>query len=197
MVVVALAIAVLIVILVRSLVLEIFYIPSGSMDPTLRSHDRVAVWRPGADDPHRGDVVVFDGKGSLAPYDSGANWLTETVSDLGSWLGLGTRQGVYVKRVIGVAGDHVTCCSADGRITVNGKPLDEPYVAPGDKPSETPFDVVVPEGRMWVMGDHRSDSVDSRSLIGSPGGGLIRTNKIIGRPVAVLWPLDRMTRIDR
>jgi signal peptidase I len=75
--------------------------------------------------------------------------------------------------------------------------LDEPYVAPGDKPSETPFDVVVPEDRMWVMGDHRSDSVDSRSLIGSPGGGLIRTNKIIGRPVAVLWPLDRMTRIDR
>lgn len=197
MVVVALAIAVLIVILVRSLVLEIFYIPSGSMDPTLRNHDRVAVWRPGADDPRRGDVVVFDGKGSLAPYDSGANWLTETVSDLGSWLGLGTRQGVYVKRVIGVAGDHVTCCSADGRITVNGEPLNEPYIAPGDKPSETPFDVVVPDGRMWVMGDHRSDSVDSRSLIGSPGGGLIRTNKIIGRPVAVLWPLDRMTRIDR
>ncbi|MDN5603970.1 MAG: signal peptidase I [Kocuria sp.] len=194
---VALAIAVLIVILVRSLVLEIFYIPSGSMDPTLRNHDRVAVWRPGADDPRRGDVVVFDGKGSLAPYDSGANWLTETVSDLGSWLGLGTRQGVYVKRVIGVAGDHVTCCSADGRITVNGEPLNEPYIAPGDKPSETPFDVVVPDGRMWVMGDHRSDSVDSRSLIGSPGGGLIRTNKIIGRPVAVLWPLDRMTRIDR
>lgn len=197
MVVVALAIALLVMVLVRGLLLEVFYIPSASMEPTLQSGDRVAVWRPGSDSPHRGDIVVFDGSGSLAPYDSGANWVSDTVSEIGSWLGIGTRSGIYVKRVVGVEGDHVACCSADGRVTVNGKAVDEPYVMPGDKPSETRFDVVVPAGRMWVMGDHRSDSTDSRALVAAPGGGLIRTDKIIGRPVAIMWPLDRMSGIDR
>ncbi|WP_371811955.1 MULTISPECIES: signal peptidase I [Micrococcaceae] len=197
LVVVALVIAVLIMVLVRGLLLEVFYIPSASMEPTLQEHDRVAVWRPGSNHPNRGDIVVFDGTGSLAPYDSGANKLTDTIGEIGSWLGVGTRQGVYVKRVIGVPGDHVHCCAADGRITVNGQPKDEPYIMQGDAPSGTRFDVVVPEGRMWVMGDHRSDSNDSRSLIAAPGGGLIKTDKIIGRPVAVIWPLNRISQIDR
>lgn len=197
LVVVALAIAILVIVLVRGFLVDVFYIPSGSMEPTLEQGDRVAVWRVGAGDPHRGDVVVFDGSGSLWPNDSGANPLTRFVDEVGSWAGMSQRDGIYVKRVIGVAGDHVQCCGTDGKVTVNGQPLDESYVMPGDKPSETPFDVVVPEGRMWVMGDHRSDSRDSRALIGAPGGGLIRTDKIVGRPVAVLWPFESIHRIRR
>lgn len=195
-VVVALLLAVLIAVLVRSLVLEVFYIPSGSMEPTLLPGDRLAVWRLGEDEPQRGDIVVFDGKGSLAPYESGKGWLAQSAEVAGAWLGVSSRDDVFVKRVIGVEGDRVACCTADGRLTVNGEPLDEPYVMPGDAPSETEFDAVVPAGRMWVQGDHRSASFDSRELLGAPGGGMIRTDSIIGRPVAVLWPLDRIGGLD-
>lgn len=192
LVVMALLLAVLIAILVRSLVLEVFYIPSGSMEPTLMPGDRLAVWRLGEDEPQRGEIVVFDGEGSLAPYESGKGLLSEAAGVAGAWLGIAPRDDVFVKRVIGVAGDRVSCCEADGRLSVNGEPVDEPYVMPGDAPSEVSFDVVVPEGRMWVQGDHRSASYDSRELLGAPGGGMIRADTIIGRPVAVLWPLDRI-----
>lgn len=180
--------------IIRAFVVDVFYIPSGSMEPLLQPGDRIAVSRTAfASRPiERGDVVVFDGRGSFAPLDSGRGWIADGLQGAGEWLGIVPNQTVYVKRVIGVAGDHVACCSADGRLTVNGKPIDEPYLYPGDAPSTMKFDVIVPQGRLWLLGDHRSDSVDSRALLGAPGGGLIRTDRVIGEPVAILWPLDRL-----
>lgn len=197
MVVAVLALALTLMILVRCLLLEIFTVPSGSMEDTLMPGDRIAVWRVGQDHPERGQIIVFDGTGSLAPYRSEGGWLGHTLEVAGAWTGLRIREDVFVKRVIGVGGDTVRCCSADGRLVVNGQPLTEPYLPPGEKPSEQEFSVRVPAGRMWVMGDHRSDSRDSRALLGAPGGGMIREDRIIGTPVAIVWPLHRIHSLDR
>jgi signal peptidase I len=179
---------------VRAFVVDIFYIPSGSMEPLLKPGDRIAVSRTAFSGRSiaRGDVVVFDGRGSFAPLESGRGWIGDTAVGIGEWLGLVPNETVYVKRVVGIAGDHVACCTPDGRLTINGNPLDEPYLYPGDAPSSMRFDVVVPPGRLWLLGDHRSDSVDSRSLLGAPGGGLVRVDRVIGEPISILWPLDRL-----
>jgi len=87
------------------------------------------------------------------------------------------------------------CCDASGAITVNGQPLQEPYIYPGDVPSTQPFDVVVPEGSMWFMGDHRSASADSRAHLGDPGGGMVPVDRAIGRVVAVIWPFDHLDTV--
>ncbi|MBD8045264.1 signal peptidase I [Arthrobacter sp. Sa2BUA2] len=186
--------------LVRAFVVDVYYIPSGSMEPLLEPGDRVLVsrteYRTG--EIQRGDVVVFDGRGSLAPLHSSDPVLTQAVKQAGQWLGLTGSDTVYVKRVIGVAGDRIACCTAgDPRITVNGQPVDEPYLYPQDAPSEQAFDVVVPEGRLWLMGDHRSESADSRALLGAPGGGLIPEDRVIGRAQQILWPFERSTEIQR
>jgi signal peptidase I len=103
----------------------------------------------------------------------------------------------YIKRVIGVGGDRVTCCDKRGRITVNGRPVTESYLYPGDNPSRVPFDIEVPEGRLWVMGDHRDDSRDSRDHLGDPGGGTVPVGKVIGRAEWIVWPLSRWRSLDR
>ena len=102
-----------------------------------------------------------------------------------------------MKRVIGVGGDRVQCCDASGRLTVNGVPLDEPYLYPGDVPSRDAFDVVVPAGKLWVMGDHRSISQDSRAHLGDPGGGFVPEDRVIGRAFAVVWPFGRFEGLGR
>lgn len=197
-VVLALGIALLAWGLVRALVLDVFYIPSGSMEPLLVPGDRIAVARSLLDGRpvERGDIVVFDGRGSFAPLGSGRVWADDAVRGAAVWLGIVASETVYVKRVVGIAGDRVRCCTSDGRLEVNGTPVDEPYVYPGDAASEQAFDVVVPDGRLWLLGDHRSASADSRSLLGAPGGGMVRTDKVIGRPMAILWPLDRLGNLS-
>ena len=197
-VVLALGIALLAWGLVRALVVDVFYIPSSSMEPLLVPGDRIAVARPLLDGQpvQRGDVVVFDGRGSFAPLGSGRGWVDDAVRGTAEWFGVLASETVYVKRVVGIAGDRVRCCTPDGSLEVNGVPLDEPYVYPGDAASEQAFDVVVPPGRVWLLGDHRSASADSRSLLGAPGGGMVRTDKIIGRPMAILWPLDRLGHLS-
>jgi signal peptidase I len=171
-----LLVCLLFLLLLSNFVLKPFQIPSGSMEGGLRIGDRVLVnklaYRFGAD-PQRGDVVVFDGTGYFGDGD-------------------------YVKRVVGVGGDHVVCCDKEGRIEVNGRSVDEStFLYPGDSPSTVSFDVEVPVGTLFLLGDHRSDSSDSRDHLGSPGGGMIPVDEVIGRADWIVWPAGHFTRLHR
>lgn len=185
--------AVLASLVLRWLVLEPFAIPSGSMEPELEPGDRVLVLKVGTPgNVDRGDVVVFDGTSTFGkiPQETAegrsglAGWFSEFVAGR-------TGESDYVKRVIGVGGDRVKCCTRDGRITVNGVAVKESYVFAGDDPSSVKFDVTVPPGRLWLMGDHRSDSADSRAHLGKPGGGTVAETDVIGPVVVRFMPFAR------
>lgn len=182
--------AVVVVVLVRSLLVQSFAVPTGSMQPTIEPGERVLVNRlvHGAD-LHRGDIVVFDGRHAFLGEGDGGQLARLARSVVGALsLDSGTD---YVKRVVGLPGDRVTCCSA-GKLVVNGVPVDEPYVFGGDAPSSVTFDVIVPAGAIWVMGDHRSTSSDSRSYLGLPGGGMVDLGDVIGQVSVRYWPLGRL-----
>jgi signal peptidase I len=195
----ALALAVAISGLVRSLWIDVYFIPSESMEPLFGTGDRILVSRTdfAAEPVRRGDVVVFDGRGTYAPLNSGKGPVLDAASAVAQWLGVAGSETTYVKRVIGLPGDKVVCCDEQGRLTVNGQTLEEPYLYPGDAASAQKFNVVVPADRLWLLGDHRSQSADSRSLLGSPGGGMVPLDRIIGRPVQIIWPLDRFAAVPR
>ncbi|MGE5131862.1 MAG: signal peptidase I [Gemmatimonadota bacterium] len=187
--------ALILALLIKTFIVQAFFIPSGSMEDTLLIGDKVLVnklvydFRP----VHRGDVVVFNGEGSWDPAPLAPTPPLQRLWD--SITGLfGTAPGVhdYIKRVIGIPGDHVACCNAHGQVTVNGVPLSEkPYLYPGDSPSVTHFHATVPPGNLWVMGDHRSVSYDSRLHMGDPGGGSIPKDKVVGRAFVIVWPVSR------
>ena len=188
--------------LLRSFVVQLFVIPSGSMENTLKIGDRVAVSKFGGF--QRGDVVVFEDPG---------NWLAgakkaerSPVESALEFVGVLPNSGVeyLVKRVIGMPGDRVKCCDAEGAVTVNGVALDESsylYSEGGTQiaPSNVTFDVIVPTDRIFVMGDHRNASADSRcrlqtSVGGGPVGGpaFVPKERVVGAAVAVVAPLDRL-----
>jgi signal peptidase I len=109
-----------------------------------------------------------------------------------SMFGFGHPGDILIKRVIGLPGDHVACCNAQGQVTVNSVPLNEQsYLYPGDAPSEARFNIVVPPGRLWVMGDHRLISDDSRDHMGDPGGGTVPESAVVGRAFVIIWPPSR------
>lgn len=196
-------VALLIALVLKTFLLQAFVIPSGSMEQTIRIGDRVLVdkltpWF-GAE-PHRGDVVVFkDPGGWLAnePKPKPDPPVVKQVKQFFTYIGLLPASGEQdlIKRVIGVGGDTVACCDPQGRITVNGTPLTEPYLYAGNPPSMMTFTVHVPQGHLWVMGDHRSDSADSRSHMRAAGGGTIPENLVVGRAFVIAWPFDHWRRL--
>ncbi|MEV7012323.1 signal peptidase I [Streptosporangium sp. NPDC051022] len=187
-------VALLLALLIKTFIVQAFYIPSGSMENTLQINDRVLVNKLvyHVRDIERGDIVVFAGvdswKGEV-DFEEPTNPVSSFLRWTGTLFGLVPGERDYIKRVIGVAGDKVKCCDAQGRITVNGVPLDEKgYLFPGNKPSDDPFEITVPAGRLWVMGDHRGASSDSRAHQGDPGGGAIPADQVIGRAFVIVWP---------
>lgn len=182
--------------IIKTYFVQIYYVPSGSMETTLMPGDRIAVNRMarGGEDIHRGDVIVF--------VDPGG-WLTPSEETRPKWQYYGekalefvgllpTNTGEHlVKRVIGVGGDRVKCCTNEGKVTVNGVPLEEEYLPEGMAPSLETFDVTVPENTLWVMGDNRSNSRDSRFHLDDATHGFLPIENVVGRTFSVVFPFDR------
>ena len=191
--------AIAIMLVLKAFVIQPYRIPSQSMENTLLPGDRVLVNRliyhvRGID---RGDIIVFSGQGSWgnldgAPDTPPSNPVVRVVDDVLSDIGLYSNQTFYIKRVIGLPGDLVACCT-DGKVTVNGVPLSESsYLYPGNAPSSFSFKATVPAGYVWVLGDHRGDSDDSRYHTGYPGGGAIPENQVVGRAFLIIWPPSQL-----
>jgi len=191
--------------LVKTFLVQAFYIPSGSMENTLQVGDKVIVNRLGTitgNGIQRGDVVVFhDSAGWLgsdkATKGSGAINLFKTLlTDVGVLPD--SSKKFLIKRVIGMPGDHVVCCTTRGNLKVNGHELDESaYVYARNKPSEIAFNVNVPSDRIWVLGDHRSNSGDSRLHRDDQNNGFVPVNEVIGRAFFLLWPLSHTSVLKR
>jgi signal peptidase I len=171
------------------------------MENTLLINDRVGVNKFGAlfSEIKRGEVVVFrDPAGWLSePYDDSTG-LSKIVKNSLVFVGIlpDPSKQYLIKRVIGVGGDQVTCCNKSDRIEVNGVEIIEPYIYPGDNPSDSKFDVKVPQGFIWVMGDHRGASADSRFHRDDPNGGMVPLDKVTGRATFILWPIKNIKVLE-
>jgi signal peptidase I len=192
--------------LIKTFIVRSFYIPSGSMEHTLEIQDRILVDEitPRFGGYDRGDVVVFRDPGGWLPPQApdtrpplvaGIDWLLSLVG-----LSAPDSDDHLVKRIIGLPGDHVVCCNPLGQITVNGTPIDETsYVnfPPGKTAaSADPFDVTVPAGSLWVLGDNRYSSKDSRYNQDQPGKGFVPIDNVVGRAFLITWPFDRFGPVD-
>src|SRR3984957_5417900 len=202
--VVLVVVALVIALTIKTFLVQPFVIPTASMQNTILVHDKVLVNKlvGHVSQIHRGDVVVFNGAGDWdPPITTDNNPLARIYRDFLGMFGATSGQTDYIKRVIGLPGDHVQCCNAQGLLTVNGVPLHEKsYMYPGSTPSTIKFSIVVPAGRLWVMGDNREDSADSRyhdcqlpvaTCESWDRDGTIPENKVIGRAFAVVWPVSR------
>ncbi|MGH3193199.1 MAG: signal peptidase I [Streptosporangiaceae bacterium] len=189
--------AAVLTLVVKAYVVQVYKIPSGSMENTLLINDRVLVNKLTYHfrSIDRGDVVVFSGQNSWGPDapPPSSDPVVRLWDDVLSDIGLQSSQTYYIKRVIGLPGDRVACCT-DGKVTVNGVPLEESsYIYPGDAPSFPFKAVTVPPGHLWVMGDHRGDSDDSRYHTSDPGGGAIPESEVVGRAFLIIWPPSQMS----
>ena len=190
LIIVALAVS----LLIKSFLVQFFYIPSGSMENTLQIGDRVAVNKLPfiSKTINRGDVVVFRDPANWLPepYEASGNKVLGKIKDGLVTVGVlpNPAKQYLVKRVIGVAGDKVICCD-NGKLTINGKETSEPYIFAGNKASELDFNITVPEGKIWVMGDHRGSSADSRYHQDDVNNGFVPVSKVTGQVFATIWPI--------
>jgi signal peptidase I len=199
-----LVVALLVSFLLKTFLIRSFYIPSSSMEDTLQINDRIIVNElvPNVMPVQYGDVVVFrDPGGWLGPSAvPETNWFLGSLDWLGSLVGLTASDSNdhLIKRVIGLPGDHVICCTATGNLTVNGIPLDEPYIKVGPQEPAAPqeFDVTVPPASLWVMGDNRYNSRDSLGHIDDPGGGFVPITTLVGKALVISWPINRWSVLD-
>ncbi len=183
---------------IKAFLIRSFYIPSGSMLETLQINDRIIVnvTSPELTPINRGDIIVFrDPGGWLGAIPKSPKEPIQELSDfvLGTF-GITAPDSAehLVKRVIGLPGDSVVCCDSDGKLTINGQPIEEPYIG-SNKPSELEFSVTVPEGHYWVMGDNRPNSTDSRYHIDLPTGGFVPSSVVVGTAFVISWPLENWT----
>jgi len=194
LVVVALAVS----LVIKSFLVQFFYIPSGSMENTLQVNDRVAVNKVPfiSKSINRGDVVVFRDPDNWLPepYTGDENKYLAKIKE--GFVAVGVlpnpAKQYLVKRVIGVAGDKVECCAKSKKLMINGVEIDEPYIFAGNSPSDTKFNVTVPEGKVWVMGDHRGASADSRVHQDDINQGMVPTSKVTGRVIGIIWPIKNL-----
>jgi len=203
--VIIVAAALLISFLVKTFLFRSFFIPSASMENTLLVDDRIIVSElvPDLFPLERGDVVVFSDPGGWLPnYESpDPDLITAALDLIATVVGFGgsDSEDHLVKRLIGLPGDRVACCDDKGLLQVNGKSVDEPYIvtpSSGDASSGMEFDITVPDGSLWVMGDNRYDSADSRYNQDKPGAGFVPIDKVVGRAVVVSWPISHWTWLD-
>ncbi len=198
LVIVALAVS----LVIKSFLVQFFYIPSGSMENTLQVNDRVAVNKVPfiSKSINRGDVVVFRDPDNWLPepYTGDGNKYLAKIKE--GFVAVGVlpnpAKQYLVKRVIGVAGDKVECCAKSKKLMINGVEIDEPYIFAGNSPSDTKFNVTVPEGKVWVMGDHRGASADSRFHQDDINQGMVPTSKVTGRVIGIIWPIKNLGTVS-
>jgi signal peptidase I len=197
------AVALVVSLFIKSFLVQFFYIPSGSMENTLQIQDRVAVNKVPfiSDNIKRGDIVVFRDPNNWLPenVEDSSNSLTAKAKSLLVTVGVlpNPAKQYLVKRVVGVAGDRVVCCTEGKKLSINGVEVTEPYIYGGDAPSDMKFDVTVPEGKLWVLGDHRAASADSRYHQEDINNGFVPLKSVSGRVVAVIWPFKNFTYVPR
>ena len=198
-------VALLISFLIKTFLVRSFYIPSGSMESTLLVNDRIIVnqLEPGLIPISRGDVVVFRDPGGWLPPQAPIeqNPIVAALDWTMSVVGLSAPDSNdhLIKRIIGLPGDHVVCCNALGQMSVNDVPLQEPYIrlpVGQTSASKDAFDVVVPDDSLWVMGDNRYDSLDSRYHPDTPGKGFVPMDNVVGRALVISWPMNRWSWLD-
>jgi signal peptidase I len=192
--------ALVISVLIKTFLVQAFFIPSGSMETTLHGcptclGDRVLVNKlvTHTGGIHRGDVVVFRDSSGWLSGPTRTPGLRGHIHNVLEFIGIApsSTESDLIKRVIGVGGDTVE--GHNGKVFVNGTRLDEPYVFKGNSPSGGNFSVTVPAGKLWVMGDHRAASADSRAHMDDPGQGFVPESDVVGRAFVIVWPLNRAT----
>ena len=190
-------------IIIKAFLIQAFYIPSGSMQTTLEINDRVIVnkfWNFFSE-VKRGDVVVFRDPGGWLPpaYEEKRSVPLQALRNGLVFVGLAPDPAKQhlIKRVIGVGGDRIVCCDKSGSLLINGKPVKENYLYEGNKPSEMTFDVTVPKGYIWAMGDHRAASEDSRYHQEDSNKGMVPQNKVVGRAFMIIWPVGHFSLLPR